>query len=107
MLHGFSRSDSSVLVVNQHLPQKVESVLCDSRVIVHVDEALKWDLVRVFNQFHELFWHVQLVLLHIFLKIGAAHDVYNFHELVIVVSALEERIYLEMNTASMNPTANM
>ena len=79
VLHGFSRRNSSILVVDKHLVKEINRILCNAPLVVLVNVGFEWDLFCVRDEFCQLFWHIDAIPAHVFIKVCCAHSVDNLH----------------------------
>ena len=103
MVHSVLWSDSLGVVVPQHVVQKVDGLLCHQRLVLVVYElvprlfwVLAQDIVVVGIQ-------SDIVLFNVSEKVISSKDFRNFHQLVVIVFALEEWLLLEDHTSEHAP----
>lgn len=99
MVHSVLWGDSLGVVVPQHVVQKIDGLLCHQRLVLVVHElvprlfwVLAQDIVVVGIQ-------SDIVLFNVSEKVISSKDFRNFHQLVVIVFALEEWLLLEDHTS--------
>ena len=99
MVHSVLWGDSLCVVVPQHVVQKIDGLLCHQRLVLVVYEliprlfwVLAQDIVVVGIQ-------SDIVLFNVSEKVISSKDFRNFHQLVVIVFALEEWLLLEDHTS--------
>ena len=97
VFHGILRRHTFSMIVLEHLAQQIKSLLTCEALVLRIDELVPrfaWE--RVLRQ-QVLVVRVegQSVLVQICVELFGAEDLRDFHQLVIVVAALEEWLTLE------------
>lgn len=102
MLECFSREDSLCVVVDEHLREEVEGVLAAEGLVLGLDELVpglhghSQVILKVLaKHLDELLIELEVILLHIFVKVVGSENLGDLHELVSVAVPHEEGLLLE------------
>ena len=98
MLHCVFWSDSFGVIVSKHAVQQVQCLLRDKALVHMIYELVPWLLLVNSEYVVVVAVEGHVVLLHIVEKVICAEDLGNLDQLVVVVLALEERLFLENHT---------
>lgn len=97
VLHGILGGDSLCVVVSQHLAQQVKCLIRHQLIVLRVDK-FRPRLARnrvVWQQIFVVGVEGEPVLVKVSVELLSAENLGNLDELVVVVTALEERLPLE------------
>lgn len=83
------------MVVDEHLRQEVEGVLAAEGLILGFDELVPGLHWHFSEHLDELLIELEVILLHIFVKVVGSKNLGDLHELVSVAIPHEEGLFLE------------
>ena len=95
MIHRVLWSDSLGVVVSEHAVQQVQRFLRDETLVHMVYEFVPWLLLVNSQDIIVVAVECHVVLLNVVEQVVRAEDLRNLYQLIIVVLALEERLFLE------------
>lgn len=101
MRHGILGRDSLSVVVSQHLAQQVKRLVRHQMIVLRIDKfapRLSWDRIG-WQQVFVVRIQRQSILVQVRVKFLRAQNLRNLNELVVVVTALEERFSLEYHAS--------